>query len=538
MFFKRFLAVIALILVFSCVSCTSTGRESNNKQTETTTQNQSEKANAVSKIDIDRLGNSNANIANGGWIDEEDGWLYYGLRDGLYKCKEDGSQKEKLRDIEGGAFNINVVDEWVYYRCDGIYRIKTDGTGYEQIAAEDIRGGVHFIGNKIYNGSEYRMNFDGTEKERIYDKNVASGYTLNIVDGYIYFFDEEAYTQKEKIFRMKLDGSDLTAICDIRTECMVVDGDWIYFSNFDDKRHLYKMKTDGTEIQLLDDTGAGNIIVSDGWVYYGGINKIRIDGSDKQQICDESCDEIQLQGDWIYYSVDKKIYRVKTSGADRQLFATMGEVEVNNSTQSSNEINNSDDVRDVVLDHSFTTQFQERNKVTYPDFTISYPRNWMITSKSVNTSNETFVLENERGVEITYSHIGGVAEGQLGGGSGTMMSRVEVTKVADSSFIPGFVQATDHSDLGKFVVAKIKQTGLLYMKQDRDFRDVDGDVSFAVVPESRLGTDDSVNQAYSGYFAFWYTGYISLIASSPDGQFTEQETREVVAILNSFRNVK
>lgn len=155
------------------------------------------------------MGNTNYNIANGGRIDEENGWIYYSLDDGLYKCLGDGSKKTKLLDSDYGVYDINVISEWIYFRDLGIYRIKTDGTCYEQIADEDVRGGVHFIDGKIYNGSEYRMNFDGSEKEHIYDKNVACRYTLNIVDNYIYFFDTEYYRKNGKIFRMKMDGSNL-----------------------------------------------------------------------------------------------------------------------------------------------------------------------------------------------------------------------------------------------------------------------------------------------------------------------------------------
>lgn len=35
---------------------------------------------------------------------------------------------------------------------------------------------------------------------------------------------------------------------------------------------------------------------------------------------------------------------------------------------------------------------------------------------------------------------------------------------------------------------------------------------------------------------FLYSGYILLLARTPDNQFIEQETKEAVAILNSFRN--
>ena len=34
---------------------------------------------------------------------------------------------------------------------------------------------------------------------------------------------------------------------------------------------------------------------------------------------------------------------------------------------------------------------------------------------------------------------------------------------------------------------------------------------------------------------FWYSGYVSFVAETPDGQFTEDEQKEVTAILSSFR---
>lgn len=36
-------------------------------------------------------------------------------------------------------------------------------------------------------------------------------------------------------------------------------------------------------------------------------------------------------------------------------------------------------------------------------------------------------------------------------------------------------------------------------------------------------------------FSFWYSGHISLIASSESGKFSDKEEKEVVSILSSFR---
>ena len=189
----------------------------------------------------------------------------------------------------------------------------------------------------------------------------------------------------------------------------------------------------------------------------------------------------------------------------------------------------------IELSNTYRTKFSTVHAVTYPDFTFDYPDSWTITKEEVTQTGETVTLSNSNGATITFSHIGGVPEGQLGGGSSDTMTRVEVSKAGDSQFIPGYVQAADHSDLGTFMVAKLKATGRLDMQTDSDFQDVDGAVAYAVVPESWTGIRDDVRGAYAGEFAFWYSSYISFIAESPTGQFTGDEEREIIEILSSFR---
>ncbi len=186
---------------------------------------------------------------------------------------------------------------------------------------------------------------------------------------------------------------------------------------------------------------------------------------------------------------------------------------------------------------SYETRFGEVNAVTYPSFIIDYPSNWTVTESQVTATDETVILTNERGTEIKFSYIGGIGNigPNISGTSTALMLRVEATRVADANFVPTSVQGTDYSDLGKFVVAKLKTTGSLNMMTDADFKDEDGAVSYALLPESRLGIHETVRGPFEGEFAFWYSGYISLIAKSPDGQFTEQEEQEVIDILSSFR---
>lgn len=189
----------------------------------------------------------------------------------------------------------------------------------------------------------------------------------------------------------------------------------------------------------------------------------------------------------------------------------------------------------IQLNNTYSTKYGDVNAVTYPKFSFDYPENWKISSEEVGTTNEKVVLSNDRGIMITYSYIGGVAEGQLGGGSAVTMLRIDISKAGDSQFVPGYVQATDHSGLGEFMVAKLKVTGQLDMQTDSDFQEIDGKVAYAVLPESWTGTKDDVRNTFESEFAFWYSGYISMVADAPDGQFTPEEEKEILEILGSFR---
>lgn len=188
---------------------------------------------------------------------------------------------------------------------------------------------------------------------------------------------------------------------------------------------------------------------------------------------------------------------------------------------------------EVELNHTYTTRFEEVNSVTYPAFSFDYSDNWSITKEEVTPSSEWVTLSNERGVTIDFINI---HEKNIGGGSTTFYKEVEVSKIADSSFVPGYVQATDYSDLGKFMVAELKTVGTMDVMTDTDFVPVeDGTVSYAVLPESSIGKH-TINSLYYMDLAFWYSGNTLLVASAPDGQFTAQEEKEVIAILSSFRD--
>ncbi|MDL2288173.1 hypothetical protein LJC32_02195 [Oscillospiraceae bacterium OttesenSCG-928-F05] len=204
---------------------------------------------------------------------------------------------------------------------------------------------------------------------------------------------------------------------------------------------------------------------------------------------------------------------------------------VDNSVSVSPDIENSEPIAiNVELNNTYTTKFGETNAITYPAFSFDYPDGWTVAEETVTQRNEMVKLTNDSGSMISFSYI---ADKDPGGGSAAVMRQVEVSKVADAAFIPGYVQATDYSALGTFMVAELKPIGTLNMQTDKDYTAIEGSVSYAVLPESFIGVHSGLRSDYILDFAFWYSGNVALIA---DGDFTEQEEQEAIAILASFRD--
>lgn len=187
----------------------------------------------------------------------------------------------------------------------------------------------------------------------------------------------------------------------------------------------------------------------------------------------------------------------------------------------------------VQLNNTYTTRFTEVNLVEYPAFVFDYPDGWTVVEEKVDGSGERVTLKNDRGVSVSYWKFGVMRELT---GPIRYMKTLDVSKVADSPFVPSYVQATDHSALGKFMVAKLKTASETDMFGDGETTEVDGEVRYAVLPESEVG--ELVETIIVGLptLSFWYSSHLSIVAEAPDGNFTADEEQAVIAILSSFRH--
>lgn len=552
----------------------------------------------IMKNNGESLGNTDGNLQQRGLVASDGKWIYYEYKGDLYKSKLDGSERTMLYsigevkpDLNQYLWYINVRGDWVYFAgknnetgTAGLYKIKKDGTDIQRLVSDTYANEVYVIGDKIYYDRDYVLSCDGngSDKKKI-NAIETKGSIFNISDGYVYWQEEDA--QKVfHIYKRKLDGTDEQEIDKRRISYAVVDDGWIYYEEYyrDEGVGLMKMRVDGTDRQNVMTNEFDKYNVKDGWIYYYDSNedkatlwKIKTDGTEQQELFtveftkEERVIGVYTVGDWIYCYSENIMRRVKNDGTgysvvvDERMNENQEESEqtpisdvgsevlptVDTDTESNTETIESEEIEsepssmasldedDLTLNNTYETQFEEVTLITYPKFAFDFPSSWDLTT-NVDENGETAVVTSSRGVTVTYTHMSGYKREDLLSNGMKIMLRVEATKVGDSSFVPSYVQATDFSYLGKFVVAKLKVTGQLDMLSDSEFTDVDGTVCYAVIPESELGIHDSVVSQYCVEFGYDYSGIISLIAEAPEGEFTKAEEKAVIKMLESYRVVE
>jgi hypothetical protein len=220
------------------------------------------KDNSSSNDKINNYGNSSENIINGGEIAYQDGWYYYNNGKGIYKSKEDGTERTQLTQEDGKS--LNVIDEWIYFSTDdGIRKIKTDGTEYTFMSP--IGDELIIIEDWIYffhiDDGLYKMKTDSTEQQKLL--NGWAPTQINVDKNYIYYtFNGYDSDDENGIYRINKDGTentllyapeDLSYMTDI--EPIVLKDEWIYFyKKFKDNtgpRSLCRVKNDGSKTEII-----------------------------------------------------------------------------------------------------------------------------------------------------------------------------------------------------------------------------------------------------------------------------------------------
>lgn len=114
------------------------------------------------------------------------------------------------------------------------------------------------------------------------------------------------------------------------------EGEWIYYSNWNDKGSIYRKKIDDSITQKLNDVDSDYLNVCDGWIYYlqSGeeeevLFKMKIDGSCQQEIFRSTggdyIDDLSYWDGFLYFCLSNEnddimsLYRIGKDGTNEQM---------------------------------------------------------------------------------------------------------------------------------------------------------------------------------------------------------------------------
>lgn len=242
-------------------------------------------------------------------------WIYYVNKSGdkgIFKIKKDGTSKFKLcNDIPS---SITVVNDYLYYSLSSelelynIYKIKTNGTDKVKIQTSydnslyAVEPTMLVVGDWIYinlfvSGEQkkhlYRIKTDGSTKAKVLD--VAPNRFV-ISNDWIYYIN----TGNRDIYKCKLDGTSITPVFKSNSSQLSIYSINIYnnylylssdvFSSSLEYRGLYKIKLNGSDLTKLTSMGCSYLNVSGGWIFFEGITeqkrtsmRIKLNGSEESE---------------------------------------------------------------------------------------------------------------------------------------------------------------------------------------------------------------------------------------------------------------
>jgi serine/threonine protein kinase len=236
---------------------------------------------------------------------------------------------------ESGSGNSNnsglsaIQGDWIYYRNDSdngyLYRINLDGTQKERINTDNsysivVSGEWVYYRNENAAGRLYRVPAAGGTGERLNDEFSAF---INIAGEWVYY---QNHTGGDVIYRIRIDGSGREKLTAGQSSFINVINDHVYFVNNSDGHRIYRMRLDGSQMEKLSDDFSSHINIYDDWIYYmtrnlifdssnnswltesTNINRIRLEGSGKEVLTTTRGGSlngyVNISNGWIYFIPD------------------------------------------------------------------------------------------------------------------------------------------------------------------------------------------------------------------------------------------
>ena len=181
-------------------------------------------------------------------------------------------------------------------------------------------------------------------------------------------------------------------------------------------------------------------------------------------------------------------------------------------------------------------------------FKMDYPSGWEVTSADSAASGMTEIirLTNDRGVEVFYVY-GDLAEWEDRFQT-PMYEGYDIEKIDDTDLTLDYLAKGFPVEASPYVLARLTSTGTWRMGVEEQMDD-GGNTMYAILPPSALGSAESrmmlipcknditLNLVSPVMIKVDEGLYVGCFARSSDGTFTEDEEKEVCAMLKSFREI-
>lgn len=194
------------------------------------------------------------------------------------------------------------------------------------------------------------------------------------------------------------------------------------------------------------------------------------------------------------------------------------------------------------LVNTYTTRRTEEYKWEQPEFSLKYPNNWNLVNSKLTDTYELGVIENERGVSITFCECNrGFTDTNYGGGY--ILQEAKIIAIKDSAFRPSWISGGDYSTLGEFAIAKVETYGYYEMHSDNPklikYDTNDNNIFYTLIPKTYTKDNGGIIQykahGYWDTLSWNYPTPVAIIAEAPNGTFSKQEEREIIEILSTFK---
>ena len=186
---------------------------------------------------------------------------------------------------------------------DNLYKVNSDNA--EHFTTYD--GDTYYINDSIFS-SVAKLRSDGV-KTTVYNRQVSD----LVSDGTTLFFSDNGLFGDNGIYRLSFvdDEPVIELVSAVKAKYMVVDSDYIYFSNLSDNGKLYKVSKTANDVEptkLLDEK-ITYLIIDQDVLYFNqhtllnnSICSIKTDGTEFETITQNSGKYLQKYGNYIYYS--------------------------------------------------------------------------------------------------------------------------------------------------------------------------------------------------------------------------------------------